>query len=157
MRAYLASSVKNPAIERVMEEVGNLGVDYLDWYHDEDPTAWERWFKNIEGWEWWSTAEHVQFMAHEQMRHIADCDYAEMDRCDVGVLVLPSGNSSHMEIGYMIGQGKPCAIYFAEGGKPISPEPMRLGAEFYTDDLSELLFWMLNYMPEMWEPADATV
>ena len=143
MRVYLASSVKNPEIERIMNHVsGLLYVDFLDWFHDNDPTAWERWFENIEGYEGWTTGKHVDFMSHEQMIEISDCDYKEMDLCDIGVLILPSGNSSHMEIGYMVGKGKPCAVFFAEGGKPTSPEPMRRGVDYWTDNFDNLIEWM---------------
>lgn len=133
------------------------GIDFLDWVHDEDPTAWERWFRNIEGYEHWTDRDHAAFMEHEQMQHIAKCDYTEMDRCDAGVLILPSGNSSHMEIGYMIGTGKPCAILFAgnESTREISPEPMRVGADFWTSDFLTLFDWLAQLQEQ--EALGATV
>ena len=41
-------------------------------------------------------------------------DHHHIDRADIGVLIMPAGKSGHLELGYMIGQGKPCFIYFEE-------------------------------------------
>ena len=39
-------------------------------------------------------------------QHIFAFDKRHIDRSDVGVLVLPAGKSGHLELGYMLGQGK---------------------------------------------------
>jgi nucleoside 2-deoxyribosyltransferase len=39
--------------------------------------------------------------------HVSSYDRYHLDRCGVGVLLLPAGRSGHLELGYMIGQGKP--------------------------------------------------
>lgn len=47
-------------------------------------------------------------------KHIFEFDKYHIDRADVGVLVMPAGKSGHLELGYMIGQGKPGFILFDE-------------------------------------------
>lgn len=49
-------------------------------------------------------------------RHVFEYDKSHLDRCDIGVLVLPAGKSGHLELGYLIGQGKPGYILLA--GEP---------------------------------------
>ena len=45
-------------------------------------------------------------------RHIFDFDKHHLDRADVGVLVMPAGKSCHLELGYLVGQGKPGYVLF---------------------------------------------
>lgn len=46
-----------------------------------------------------------------EVQKACEVDKAGMDWADVGVLLLPSGRSSHMEAGYLIGQGKPLIVF----------------------------------------------
>jgi nucleoside 2-deoxyribosyltransferase len=50
-------------------------------------------------------------------------DKVALDRCDCGILVLPSGRSAHLEAGYLAGKGVP-VLTFAE--MSIEPELMQL-------------------------------
>lgn len=45
-------------------------------------------------------------------KHIFNFDKYHLDRSDAGVLVMPSGKSAHLEMGYLVGQGKPVYILF---------------------------------------------
>lgn len=47
-------------------------------------------------------------------RHVYEYDKYHLDRAHIGVLVLPAGKSGHLELGYLIGQGKPCFILTAD-------------------------------------------
>jgi len=40
-------------------------------------------------------------------QHIHDFDLRHITRCNIGVLYLPAGKSGHLELGYIIGLGKP--------------------------------------------------
>jgi hypothetical protein len=40
-------------------------------------------------------------------------DKSHLDRADVAVLVSPAGKSAHLELGYIIGKGRPGIIYNA--------------------------------------------
>lgn len=50
-------------------------------------------------------------------------DANALDWCDVLVLLLPCGNSAHLEAGYVIGKGKPVFVYADEHQK-LEPELM---------------------------------
>jgi nucleoside 2-deoxyribosyltransferase len=45
-------------------------------------------------------------------RHVFEFDKFHLDRCDGAVLVMPAGRSGHIELGYVIGCGKPGFILF---------------------------------------------
>ena len=36
-------------------------------------------------------------------------------RADIGLLILPTGKSGHLELGWMLGKGKKGYVYFPEG------------------------------------------
>lgn len=43
-------------------------------------------------------------------QHVFAFDKKHLDSADAAILVLPAGKSGHLELGYMIGKGKPCVI-----------------------------------------------
>ena len=45
-------------------------------------------------------------------QHIYEFDKFHIDRADIGVMIMPAGKSGHLELGYVIGQGKPCFMLF---------------------------------------------
>jgi nucleoside 2-deoxyribosyltransferase len=54
-------------------------------------------------------------------------DKRHIDDADIGVLIYPAGKSAHLELGYMIGQGKPGYIFIPE-----EPERWDVMAQFAT-------------------------
>ena len=60
-----------------------------------------------------------------------------LDWADAGVLLLPCGRSAHLELGYLIGQGKPTSILLTDG----EPELMYSLASRLCCDTNELLEW----------------
>ena len=47
-------------------------------------------------------------------KHIFEFDKTHLDRSDAAILVLPAGRSGHLELGYMVGRGKPTFILMDE-------------------------------------------
>jgi nucleoside 2-deoxyribosyltransferase len=45
-------------------------------------------------------------------KHVFEFDKSHIDRSDAAVLVMPAGKSGHLELGYVIGQGKPGFVLF---------------------------------------------
>ena len=45
-------------------------------------------------------------------KHIFEFDKGLIDKADIGVLCMPSGKSAHLELGYLIGTGKPGYVLF---------------------------------------------
>jgi len=61
-------------------------------------------------------------------QHNFQFDKFHIDRCDIGIMVMPAGKSGHLELGYMIGCGKPGFILFES-----EPDRMDLMYNFATD------------------------
>lgn len=108
---YLIGSLRNPEIPGLGHSLRDEGWDVFDDWFAAGPEADDYWQKYetekgstygeaLEGW----AAEHVfAFDKHHLLRS------------DIGLLVLPTGKSGHLEMGWMLGQGKRGYIYFPEG------------------------------------------
>ncbi len=119
---YLIGSLGNESIPHIansIEETGAYEV-FSDWFAP-GPRADEYW-KDYSKARVLSYAEALKSYA---ATHIFEFDKKHIDRCDIGVLVMPCGRSGHLELGYMIGQGKPGYILFEE-----EPEKWDIMAQF---------------------------
>ncbi len=45
-------------------------------------------------------------------KHVFEFDKSHIDRSDAAVLIMPAGKSGHLELGYVIGRGKPGFVLF---------------------------------------------
>ena len=45
-------------------------------------------------------------------RHVFEFDLFHLNRASLGLLVMPAGKSGHLELGYLMGQGKPGYVLF---------------------------------------------
>ncbi len=104
MNIYLIGSLRNseiPFIAQVIRKTTKHNV-FDDWYaageHADD--AWRDYEKQRGR----SYAQALQGLAAE---HTFKFDKTHLDRADAAVLVLPAGRSGHLELGYIIGKGKP--------------------------------------------------
>lgn len=105
---YLIGSLKNenvPKIGIILREIGFRVFD--DWFAP-GPEADDFWrkFEKLRG------SSYKQALNNPAAKHIFEFDKKHIDESDIGVLVMPCGKSGHLELGYMLGQGKKCFIYF---------------------------------------------
>jgi nucleoside 2-deoxyribosyltransferase len=73
-------------------------------------------------------------------KHVFEFDKHHLDRCTGAILMLPAGKSGHLELGYIIGQGKPG--YILLDGEPTRFDQMYQFAKdvFYNkEELGEAL------------------
>lgn len=80
---------------------------------------------------------HIQTLNSHAARHVCAFDKTHLDRSVAAVMVLPCGKSCHMELGYMIGQGKKTYVLMPEA--PERVDVMYNLAGFVTDSLSRLV------------------
>ena len=66
-------------------------------------------------------------------------DWEAMQRADAFVLVSPSGRSSHLEMGWAIGAGKPACLFLTE---PQEAELMYKMADFVAIGWEEVTAWL---------------
>jgi hypothetical protein len=109
---YVVGSLRNPEIPAVSEALRKVGFDVYDdwWSASEDADDWLHEYYRNRGF------THKQILSSYASKHIFELDLKHLNRADIGVLVMPAGRSGHLELGYLIGQGKPSYVLFA--GEP---------------------------------------
>ena len=117
MKIYLASSWRNLYHPEVLALLRGAGHEVYDF---KNPAPGDHGF----GWRQCTDRPIVDGATlREVLRHpIAQrgfgYDFAAMQWADVCVLLLPCGNSAHLEAGWFAGQGKPVAVFVPELREP---------------------------------------
>lgn len=103
-KIYIIGSLRNPgpvaAAAKALREVGWIAFD--DW-SSAGPTADDCWM------EYEKNRGHNFREALDGLsaRHTFEYDKHHLQSSDAGLLVLPAGSSCHLELGYLMGLGKP--------------------------------------------------
>jgi nucleoside 2-deoxyribosyltransferase len=110
---YLIGSLRNkkvPHLAKDLREFLKKKVEVFDDWFSPGPEADDFWrkYEKVRG------STYKQALNNWAGKHVYEFDKFHIDRADVGVLFMPAGKSGHLELGYMIGQGKPCFIVFDE-------------------------------------------
>jgi len=107
---YLMGALKNENVPLIGNKLREMGFDVFDDWYSPGPQADDYWrdYEKIKG------VSYKGALNGWAAKHIFEFDKAHLDRCDIGVLVMPAGKSCHLELGYMIGQGKKCYVLFDE-------------------------------------------
>ena len=102
-RIYLIGSLRNPKVPEIALALRGLNYDVVDDWYAAGPEADDIWktYEQVRG------RGYIDALAGLHAGHVFSFDRYHLDRCDRAVLVLPAGRSGHMELGYVIGQGKP--------------------------------------------------
>lgn len=97
-----------PEVAETLRDITSLDV-FDDWYAagPEADDYWRDYEKRREH----SFAEAVKGHAAQNTFNFDKCN---LDRCDAACLVMPAGKSAHLELGYVIGSGKPGFILLAD-------------------------------------------
>lgn len=100
---YLIGSLRHNRTRAVAEGLRNEGYDVFDDWHAAGPEADDIWreYEQERG------NDYLTALRGYHAQHVFDFDFRHITRCDIGVLVLPAGKSGHMELGYILGTGKP--------------------------------------------------
>lgn len=101
---YIIGSLRNeniPAISVKLRE--ELDIEIFDDWFSPGPKADDYW-KSYEETRGRNYKEALHGWAG---KHVFEFDKFHIDRADFGLLILPAGKSGHLELGYMIGCGKP--------------------------------------------------
>lgn len=101
-KLYVIGSLRNPYIPEIGAAIRGIGYNVFDDWFAAGPHADDCW-RNYERGRGHSYPEALQGPA---ARHVFSFDQYHLDTSDVGVLVCPAGKSGHLELGYLLGQGK---------------------------------------------------
>jgi hypothetical protein len=104
---YVIGSLRDEKFLTVTNRLRDEGIDVFDEWYAASPIADDAWrdYEKTRGWTY-SRAIRESLAAE----HIFQFDKTHLDRSNAALLVLPAGKSGHLELGYVIGSGKPGGI-----------------------------------------------
>ena len=130
---YVASSWRNPIQQPVVMRLRSEGFGVYDFRHPAPENDGFHWSEIDSDWRGWSPEQFREGLKHPVARDGFRRDYDALLSCDAGLLVLPSGRSSHLEIGYLAGMRKRTVALLANG----EPELMYLLVDHVCVDMDE--------------------
>ncbi len=110
MVVYLIGSLRNPEVPKIAKILRDKGIEVFDDWHAGGEKADEEWMK----YEKERGRDYHEALRGHAANHTFQYDLLHLNRAHVGIMVAPAGKSGHLELGYMLGQGKPCYIYMPE-------------------------------------------
>ena len=120
---YLIGSLRNPHVPEVGECLREHGFEVFDDWFAGGEHADDAWREYEQG----RGHSYIEALRGHAARHVFEYDHEHLDRADGAVLVMPCGKSGHLELGYILGQGKPGFIYMPE--EPVRWDVMALFAD----------------------------
>jgi hypothetical protein len=138
-RVYLASSWRNEYQQFVVEKLRDWGHQTYDFKNPAPDNKGFHWSEIDPEWKAWRPVDFCKGLQHPIAQEGFALDMAALRECDTCVLLLPSGRSAHLELGYAVGADKATAVLIPE---PCEPELMyRMVDEVFTD-LAALRAWL---------------
>ena len=145
---YVIGSMRNPEVLRVAKMLRAAGFDVFDDWFSPGEQADDKWqeYERDRG----RTYEEAINGFHA--KHVFELDYNHLRRCHAAVLVMPAGKSAHIELGWVVGKGKPAFVLFDK-----EPERYDIMYRFaYTSGGSVCfndagLMYAINNCPELWD------
>lgn len=108
MEFYLIGSLRNEKIPAYSSYFRSLGLEIFDSWFAAGPIADDSWQAYEKG----KGIPYDDALKGYAAKHVFEFDKYHLNRVDGGILVLPAGKSGHLELGYLVGRGKPCYVLF---------------------------------------------
>lgn len=109
---YLIGSLRNQDVPHIASTIReNTEYEVFDDWFSPGPEADDFWrkYEQLRG------RTYGEALKGWAARHVFEFDKHHIDSSDMGVLCLPAGKSGHLELGYIIGCGKPGFVFFPDG------------------------------------------
>lgn len=107
---YLIGSLRNPEVPVFAEQLRAAGFEVFDDWYAAGPEADDRWRDYEKG----RGHSFIEALDGHAANHVYHYDRSHLDRADAAVLLLPAGKSGHLELGYIMGAGKPGYIVLGD-------------------------------------------
>jgi nucleoside 2-deoxyribosyltransferase len=95
--------MRNERVQDVSNLLRSTSIEVFDDWHSSGPESDVYWRKYEEA----RGHSYIQALNGDYARHVFEFDLYHLKRCDAAVLVTPCGRSGYLELGWMLGQGKP--------------------------------------------------
>lgn len=141
MKIYVAASWRNeyqPAAVALLREVGREVYDFRN------PAAGNQgfhWSEIGSDWKTWELEAYRDALKHPVAERSFGFDMDALRWADATVLVMPSGRSSHLELGWAAGAGKRTAIWYPHILTQFEPELMVKMADAFLVGTNDLKNW----------------
>lgn len=103
---YLIGALNNPNVPIFGNKLRTLGFNVFDDWYGAGEFADIAWQQYEEG----RGHTYEEALQGYAAYHVWEYDKFHLDRADLGVLLYPAGKDCHVELGYLVGQGKPTYI-----------------------------------------------
>ena len=138
---YVASSWRNADQPFIVKVLRGAGHEVYDFRNPKPGDHGFSWSEIDQGWMSWRWEKFKAVINHPLAVKGFNSDMDALQLCTACVLVLPCGRSAHLEAGYMIGVGKPVAIYSHYPTEFHEPELMYRMADRLVCGPDELEAW----------------
>jgi nucleoside 2-deoxyribosyltransferase len=138
MRVYVASSWRNPIQPPVITRLRNEGHEVYDFRNPKENDHGFHWSELDLRWKEWKPQEFIDALEGSIAKDGYKSDIDALNWANAVVLVLSSGRSAHLELGYAAGKGVLTIIYLADD-VAYEPELMYKMADYLTTDLNEVV------------------
>lgn len=139
MKIYLASSWRNNEYYKMYDYLTKeLGYTVYDFRNANSKFSWRQVDPEFG---MGSNKRYLEHINDEKCEVAFASDMGALSECDVCVMLMPCGNSAHMEAGYAVGAGKPVAVFLGDDDS-LRPDLMWKMAEVITDDPIKLKNWL---------------
>ena len=137
---YLMGALANPNIPFIGNKIRELGFEAIEDWWACGPLAdsYLKHYAKIR------KLNYKQTLDTYAAKHIFGFDKDLIDKADIGVLCMPSGKSAHLELGYLIGTGKPGYILFDK--EPAKIDIMYQFASNIYFNIDDLLVELKTYL-----------
>lgn len=121
---YVIGSLRNKRIPEIAIKLRSHGLNVFDDWFSPGPQTDDEWqaYERARG------RSYKEALAGHHAKQVYEFDKHHLDQADAVVLVCPAGKSGHLELGYIIGKGKPGYILL-DG----EPERFDVMYQFATD------------------------
>ena len=99
---YLIGSLRDLKVPEIGQQLRKAGFEVFDDWHAAGPTADDEWKRYEEG----RGHNYAEALKGYAAKHVFEFDLHHISRANLGILMLPCGKSGHLELVYMLGQGK---------------------------------------------------
>lgn len=107
---YVIGSLRNPEVPLVGQALRQAGIDaFDDWFAggEQADDSWQA-YEEARG------SSYVEALQSPAAQNVFQFDRRNLEAAAAAVLVGPAGKSAHLELGWMLGRGKPGFVYLAE-------------------------------------------
>lgn len=137
-RIYVASSWRCAEQPAVVDALRADGHEVYDFRNPPGRTGFA-WSEIDPAWLGWDPETYRGLLDHPTAIAGYQSDFDAMEWADTFVLVLPCGQSAHLELGWAVGQGKRTAILLSPD--KFEPELMYRMVDKLATSIDELLAW----------------